>query len=295
MKKTMNYLAGGAAMLALVFGGCSKSDTLPAIDGYNGSNDVAATNLVAHWTFDDTNNEAISSKAPSNTYGTVGFTTGQIGKALLLTEGALVYPSIDKIGGANSLSNYTVSMWLNTKNNGTAFSTFFGLFPTANTDFWGNISMSAETSWFPARSDADTLTLKTNYISLNPDNSTNGQDNRPDPRGNPPVGVFKGAGVWSHFVARFTASTHMLEIFANGTSIGAYSNRGTNTTEMVMRTPVQAVFGSLATSEIGFATAPARPSWQVLATATIDDVRVYNTSLAEKDITALYDLGKAGR
>ncbi|MBI1766899.1 MAG: hypothetical protein HYR67_00830 [Bacteroidetes bacterium] len=297
MKKTINYLfASVGVVAALIFGSCSKSDSLPAIDGYNSSNDVAKANLVAHWTFDDNNKEVISGTAPSNTYGTVASTTGQIGKALQLTGGALVYPSITAIGGANSLSNYTVSMWLNVKNNGNAFSTFFGIFPTGNTDFWGNLSLSAETGWFPATGpEGDTLVLKTNYLSLNPDNSTNGQDNRPDPRGKPPVGVFKSSAKWCHFVARFNASTHMLEIFGNGTSIGAYSNRGTNTTELVMRTPAQAVFGSLATSEIGFASAPARPSWQVLATASIDDVRVFNTALADKDITALYDLGKAAR
>jgi hypothetical protein len=206
-----------------------------------------------------------------------------------------VYPSIAAIGGANSLSNYTVSMWINTKNNGSAFSTYFGIFPTANTDFWGNLSLSAETGWFPERAEADTLVLKTNYMSLNGDGSTNGQDNRPDPRGNPPVGVFKGAGQWTHFVVRFNGTTHMLEIFANGASIGAYNDRGANTGPLVMRTPAQAVFGSLATSDIGFASAPEMPGWQKLATATIDDVRVFNTSLSNAEITALYNLGVAGR
>ena len=296
MKKTINYVLASVGLMVLTLGGCKKSDTLPAIDGYNNSNEVGKANLVAHWTFDGTNSEAISNTAPSNTYGTVGFATGQIGQALKLTEGALVYPSIAAIGGANSLSNYTVSMWLNVKNNGNAFSTFFGIFPTGNTDFWGNLSLGAETGWFPASGpEGDTLVLKTNYISLNPDNSINSQDNRPDPRGKPPVGVFKNSGKWCHFVVRFNASTNMLEIFGNGTSIGAYNNRGKNTTELVMRIPAQAVFGSLATSEIGFASAPTRPSWQVLATAMIDDVRVFNTTLADKDITALDDLGKAGR
>jgi len=297
MKTKIKYLIS-ALIIGVVFtiSSCSKDEELPKIDGFNNSNEVAATNLKAHWTFDDNNNEVISSTAPSKTYGTVGSETGQIGKALKLTAGALVYPSISAIGQANSLPNYTVSMWLFAKNNGNAFSTFFGLFPTANTDFWGNINLSAETGWFPANGpEGDTLVFKTDYVSLNSNNSLNAQNNRPDPKGNPAVGVFKNAGKWCHYVVRFTASTHKLEIFGNGVSIGAYNDRGANTIEMNMRNPVQAVFGSLATSEVGFAGAPIRPDWQVLATASIDDVRLFDTALSQVEITALFNLGTAGR
>lgn len=298
MKKPINYfLTSALAVAVLTLASCSKDEnTLPAIDGYNNSNEVASNNLSAHWTFDNTQNERISSTAPSNEYGTVGYTDGKIGKALQLTQGALVYPSISNIGGATSLANYTVSMWVNVKNNGKAFSTFFGIFPAAATDFWGNLSLSAETGWFPAdRAVPDTLVLKTNYMSLNSDGSLNGQDNRPDPKGKPPVGVLKAAGEWTHYVVRFNATTHMLEIFGNGVSIGAYNDRGLATGPLNMRTPAKPVFGSLATKEIGFGSAPQRPTWQVLATASIDDVRVYNTALATNEITALYNLGNAGR
>jgi hypothetical protein len=301
MKRKIKYLLSGLLVASMtMFIACSDDDdgdnALPPIDGYNSSDEVAEDNLVAHWTFDDTNNERISNTAPSNTYGSASFTNGQIGRALQLNQGALVYPSISAIGEANSLSNYTVSMWLNTRNTGNSFSTYFGIFPTDNADFWGNLSLSAETGWFPAdRPDGDTLVLKTNYASLNNDGSINGQDNRSDPRGNPPVGVLEATGEWVHFVVRFTASTHLLEIFANGESVGAYNDRGANTGPLVMRTPAQAVFGSLSTQDIGFASAPIMPDWQVLATASIDDVRVFNTPLSAAEITALYNLGTAGR
>jgi hypothetical protein len=297
MKKLIYFLFAITLIAgALIFESCSKNDTLPKIDGFNNSNEVSSSNLVAHWTFDDTKNEVISSTAPTNSYGTSAFVTGQIGKALQLTEGALVFPSIANIGAANSLGNYTVSMWVNVKNNGHAFSTFFGIFPTADADFWGNLSLSAETSWFPADGPVgDTLVLKTNYQSLNDDLSLNSQDNRPDPRGTDHIGVFKNSGVWCHFVARFDATTHKLQIFGNGTAIGAYDNRGDNTVALNMRVPCQVIIGSLATSEIGFASAPARPDWQVLATASLDDIRVFKTTLTDSEITALYNLGSAGR
>jgi hypothetical protein len=62
-----------------------------------------------------------------------------------------------------------------------------------------------------------------------------------------------------------------------------------------MSVPVQAAFGSLASSDLGIAGAPAQQSWNPWATASIDDVRVYNTALADKDIAALFHLGTAGR
>lgn len=298
MKKRIYYLiAGVLATTAVTFVSCSDDDDkgLPEIDGYNNSDEVASDNLVAHWTFDNTNVERLSDTEPEETFGTVGFTDGPIDGALKLTEGALVYPSITAIGEANSLNNYTISLWVNIKNTGDSFTTLFGIFPTENTEPWGNLSLGVETSSFPADGPiGDTLVFKTNYKSLRDDGSVNGQDNRPDPKGTPPVGVFKAAGQWAHYVVRFNATTHMLQIFGNGESIGAYDFRQPTTTELVMATPAQAVFGSLSTSDIGF-TSAGTADFQRLADASIDDVRVYNTALADTEITALYNLGSAGR
>jgi len=81
MKKAIGFLATGAIVSGiLMFASCSKDDkSLPQIDGYNNSDEVAAANLVAHWTFDTDTKEAISGTAASNTYGTAtaGTVTGQ--------------------------------------------------------------------------------------------------------------------------------------------------------------------------------------------------------------------------
>ncbi|GAB4039877.1 hypothetical protein [Spirosoma jeollabukense] len=295
-------LAG--VVMSTVFTSCSKSDdntaTLPPIGGYNSSNDVASTNLLAHWTFEGTQNELISSTAPSKTYGTVSYTTSLTagaGQALNVTSGAVVYPEIAKLNTAGALGSYTLSMWVNVKNNGKSngFTSFFGLFPMAKKDAFGNLSAGAETGQFAPSAAADTLVLKANYSSLLADGSFNGQDNRPDPRGKPPVGVFKGAGVWSHFVIRFDPSTHLLQIFANGQSIGAYNDRGVNTVALNMMTPCQAIIGSLAGSEVGFTNAGPLPSYTSLGTFAIDNIRVYNKALSDGDIGSLYQLESAGR
>ncbi len=294
------WLIAGMVM-STVLTSCKKTDdvaTLPPIGGYNGSDDISATNLLAHWTFEGNQNELISNTAPAKTYGTVSYTTSLTagsGQALNLTSGAVVYPTIAKLNTADALGSYTLSMWINAKNNGKFFTSFFGLFPTASTEAFGNLSAGAETGQFAPSATPDTLVLKANYKSSKADGSFNGQDNRPDPRGKPPVGVFKGAGVWSHFVIRFDPSTHQLQVFANGQSIGAYNDRGVNTVALNMLTPCQAIIGSLAGSDVGFAQAGPLPSYTTLGTFAIDNIRVYNKPLSDGDINSLYQLEAAGR
>ena len=298
---TQNAWAIAALMMGATFvASCKKDDTpaLPAIGGYNGSNDVATGNLLAHWTFDGTQNERISGTAPANAYGTVNYVSSVAagsGQALNLVNGAVVYPPIAKLNTPNALGAYTMSMWINIKNNGKTFTSLFGLFPTASAEAFGNLSAGVETGSFPVRTGADTLVLKANYKSLLANGNFNGQDNRPDPRGKPPVGVFKGAGVWSHFVIRFDPVTNKLEVFGNGQSIGAYNDRGVNTVALNMLTPCQAIVGSLASTEIGFTKAGPLPGYTTLGTFAIDNIRLYNKNLIDSDITAIYQLEAAGR
>ncbi len=294
MKSKMTLAGMGILSATIFFAACSKDDNpgLPPIDGYNNSNEVAAANLKAHWSFDNSSyKEDISGTDKGASFGSVGFTTGQIGGALHLDQGAVAYTPIANLNTANALPSYTVSMWLKVSNRKDAFSTFFGLNPADASDLWAAIEMSAETGWFTAAD--DTLVLKTNYGSYIA-GAYNGQDNRPDPRGNPPVGVFKQAGKWCHFVARWNATTHELKVFGNGVSIGAYDNRGT-TPEMILKPPMVPVFGSLPTKDLGFPSGMDRPSWAPMASADIDDVRVFNSAITDKEITALFNLGTAGR
>lgn len=316
MKKMIKYfIAGGVAlsMLSLVtLVSCGDDDnTLPKIDGYNNSDEVAAENLLANWKFDGNKEEDISGAEPlvgaDGTFGTVGFEEGQIGQALKLTAGALRYPNITALNTADALANFTTSMWVKINNNkGTAaegYTVLFGLFPDGLTpetvgDFmWGNVMMAAETSWFPATNpQPDTLVLKGHFVKKKTDGGINGQDNRPDPRGNPPVGVFKHTGEWVHFVVRYNSTTQMLHVFGNAVSIGAYTDRsGGSPGAMRMNVPCSPVFGNGATKLIGFDNNPDQQTWSPMATASIDDVRVFNTALSDAEITALFNLGSAGR
>ena len=308
MKRTMKYLSACAIAITVAgfgFVSCSKDDALPAIDGYNNSNEVGSANLLAHWTFDDNNNEVISNTAPTKTLGTVGSTTGKIGNALQLTKGGMVFPPIAKINTVDALNNFTVSMWVNVRGQkgvaGGGFTSFFGIIPTS-TDFWGNIQACAETGrHLPA---SDTLELKNFFSSTLGVNSQKEEDNiaqfnndindAAHPNGK--TGAwFTGGKDWVHYTMTWDASTKFFRLYANGVSVGAYDNKTASTAGLIkMRVPALAVFGSMASSDLGFPNAT-RPDWAPLATASIDDVRVFNTVLAQKDVTALFNLGTAGR
>jgi len=303
MKSRSSYFKVWAAALALVIvvGSCKDDDDLPAIDGYNSSDEVASSNLVAHWSFDDNNNEVKSSTAPANTYGTVSSTDGKIGKALLVDGGALVYPVISAINTVDALNNFSVSMWINIRNNKTTthkgFTPLFGIVPESS-DFWGNIYALAETQEYLPTS--DTLKLK-NYLSTTlPSGDQSGQDNiaffNGDLAGsneNAQTGKwFLGAKDWVHYVMTWDATTHKFEIYANAVASGGYTNRGT-TPVLKMQVPARAVFGTMAFTDVGFH--GTRAADQPMGHYTIDDVRVFNAPLSAAEITALFNLGTAGR
>jgi len=297
------YLKVWAAALALVIvvGSCKDDNKLPAIDGYNNSDEVAATNLVAHWTFDDNNNEVKSGTAPTKTVGTVSTTTGKIGNAIKLDGGAVVYPPIAAINTVDALNSFSVSLWVNvkgTKGGSNGFTSFFGIIPTS-TDFWGNIQACAETSRHLPTS--DTVELKNYMNTTTATNAQRGEDNvalhNNDAAGsnaNAQTGkYFLGGKDWFHYVMVWDPTSHMFYIYANGESVGGYTNRG-DAPVMKMQVPAMAVIGSMASSDLGFPNAT-RPDWAPLANASIDDIRVYNNVLSQAEVTALYNLGTAGR
>lgn len=311
----MKFFLGSAIVLgsAFVWSCDDEKDALPPIDGYNNSDEVAADNLKAHWSFDGTNAETVSGLSPlagaAGTFGTVGFEEGQIGQALKLSAGALRYPNLPGLNTADALANFTVSLWVKVKNNkGTpseGYTVLFGLYPDGLTpqtvgDFmWGNILIGAETGQFPGSGPiGDTLRLKGQFVKKNADGSINGQDNINVPKGDAPNGLnaFKQSGKWVHFVARYNSTTQFFEIFGNGESIGGYNDRsGGNPGAMRMNVPCSPVFGNGATKEVGFPNNPDQQSWSPKATASIDDVRVFNTALSIAEINALFNLGSAGR
>ena len=88
---------------------CSGGGTTPTDST---SNDVAKSNLVAHWTFDDKKTEDSSNANPETSTGTTAYVTGKIGKALQMTSSYMIYPVIPKLNSQTVLADgFTVSFW----------------------------------------------------------------------------------------------------------------------------------------------------------------------------------------
>jgi len=289
----------------IIFNACSKSSStpqLPPINGYNTSNDVAAASLLAHWTFDGTNNETISSTAPTTTTA-ASFVTGVKGQALALNNGYLVYPTIAKLSGANAFPSVSVSCWINTDNRDSLASSVFCITKAqaAQTD-WndGPVNVYVETGKNHLTYD-DTLVLHSAFATY-PGGTRMGGDNINDygVRGTDFQTVL-GTKKWVHYVMRYDATGSNIDIFANGVRVSNnnFRNRTTGTPPVglgpiISPVPTQVVIGSWPNSVAGYTNSAAQ-AWQGLYVGSIDEIRVYSSALTDLEIGSLYQLESAGR
>lgn len=308
-KLSKKLLLGTAGALVVCAGiiSCSKSSgttvTPPApIGGYNNSNEVAAASLKSHWSFDGSVSEGISGVAPTANVNS-SYVTGIKGQGLQLTHGYLLYPSITGLNTA-SIGSVTVSAWVKTDNNGTQASNVFSLTQGAATQSdWntGVVTMYLETG-HPISTD-DTLVFHSAFSTYTgPGGTRLGGDNIND------YGVretdfktVKATNQWVHYVMRYDATGSNIDIYANGIRVSNnnFRNRTTGTPPVgigpiVTTVPTQAVIGAFANAASGFAGSATQP-WQGTFNGGIDELRVYNSALSDADISALYQLEKAGR
>ncbi|HEY4286852.1 MAG TPA: LamG-like jellyroll fold domain-containing protein [Puia sp.] len=269
----------------------TKGD-VPPIGDYKTSNDVAAANLLAHWTFDSTNEETISHTAPSGAVN-ASFVKGVHGPALHLNAGYLTYPVVNALNVAN-LGSVTVSLWINVDNNGKQASEFFALTPAPDkqTDWGSVINVYAETG-HPVSSD-DTLALHA-AVGTYASGSRVGGDNIND-YGAREVDfkTVHGTNKWVHYVMVYDGVNSTLDIYANSLLVSNNNFRvRTGMGPLVAPIPVQPLIGGWPNAATGFAKSGTQ-DWQALLTGSIDELRVYNKALGADEIHALYFFERLG-
>jgi Concanavalin A-like lectin/glucanases superfamily len=287
MKKRTRNMLVIASSFFIAFSSCKKNHdvTLPPIGGYNSSDEVAAANLVAYWSFEGSQSEVKSGTAVTSS-DRATYSTGVKGQAISLDSGYLFYTSIPAL---NALTTFSVSAWVMVRNNGGPTNAFTSMiFQTSKpTSTFGNINLGLETSWNPSTN--DTLVVHGWYT----DPATGLQDNRNDPFGNPRVGVvLDTAGHWINVMMTVDNSNPVnCLIYANGVSIGAYNTRGTNVYTPL--TPSSVIIGGWLNN------VPGQPhtsdTWPHAFVGSIDQLRVYSKALTVDEISALYKLELAGR
>ncbi len=297
-----NFLLGSILMLAMAFSACTKADygddvtkgdPPPVPGGYVNSSEVAADNLLAYWNFDDNKSETKSNTTPlvdSNS----SYIKGIKGNALHLNMGYLLYPTIAALSNANAVSSVSVSLWMNTSNNGSYFTELFTLArdTSKEVDWLSVINMGIETG-HPASDQK--LALHT-WIGSFASGSRSGGDNIND-YGN--VGVdyqtLNGAGKWVHYVMRYDGTTEDIDLFANNIRVSNnnFRHRG-GLGPLVSPTPTQVLFGAFSNSSTHFPLSGTL-GFHGFLNGSIDEVRVYNKALSDVEISALFKLESQGR
>jgi hypothetical protein len=255
---------------------------------------VASTNLKAHWTFDGTQKEAISGANPSQAVA-ASYVTGTKGQAVALNNGYLYYTGVTGLSSVTSA--FSVSAWVQVQNNLSGVNGAREVFqwatanPAAAPDqALQNINLTLETQQYPhtAATGYDTLIIHPTYKD-----ASGFQDNT----NNYPVSttnlVKDTSGKWVHIVITYdpSSSPYKFNIWANGVKVGNYPDRGTATfTPSISNT---AVIGGWISNVTGIGTN--LQGFTLPFLGSIDEVRVYNKTLIDSEISALYQLEKAGR
>lgn len=265
------------------------------------SNDVAKSNLIAHWTFDDTKKEDSSNAVPETSTGTTAYVTGKIGKALQLTGSYMIYPVMPKLNNATALANgFTLSFWAQLP----ATSSFTSIFQLNGNigDIFGLVQFAHRKNPDPAVPGSSGLDFDGALTHVNGTGThSTGFD-----------AMLEGSGFlstpteWIFVTMTYNDATRKITYYGNGTKLGdkavattvipaaeKFELVTTNSNPGVSTSKVS--FGALNTNP-PFAVGPAPASWQGTSlTGTLDDVRLYDKALSDVEIQTLYTRGNAGK
>lgn len=297
MKYVPNYIQLRKSSITLLFlvvlaASCTKDgnpNNLPSvstaayegkIDGYSSSNEVFPENLIAYWSFDDTKNELVSGTAPGTSANDSYVAGGVRGKALSLAAGYLYFPTQFQRFKTDSLKSFTISAWIQLQNNGSKKTMLFQLARPGI--FTGNINFTLNTNANPASN--------TNLV-IQPTFTTVGggtQDNL-NTALYPTIGTTK----WTHVLLTYDGSSGVFNIWGDGVKVGAFPNRGTGNnlfksyepSEIIIGSNYNGIPGKSVSSDVSFAP----------MTGQIDEIRIFNKSLGDAYIKALYNLGQANK
>ena len=256
----------------------NKADYEGKVDGYLSSDDVMKNKLIAYWSFDDTKSEIKSSTAPTQTSNDVFIADGVKGKAISLTKGFLYYATQFPQFKTDVLKSWSISVWVKVKNNGSKRTMVLQMARPGI--FNGNINFLLNTNGYTATNDS--------VLRIGPTFSTVGggtQDNLNN------VLDKTNLNNWNHIVLTYDGNTGVFNNWLNGVKVGNFPNRGTGNNLFKSYEPSEFIIGSNYNGIPG-KTVNADVSIEPM-TGAVDELRMYNVTLAEAYIQALYKLGLA--
>ena len=303
IKKT-SLLLSGAFLLSVAFTSCGKDGNndiiLPPIGGYNNSDEVGEANLLAYWGFEGNGNEGKAGTAPTSGVRATYISGGVKGQALNLDSGYLYYASA--IAPLTSNQPFTVSAWVQVTNNGGPGNPPVNNFPYSYFQsaipgqLFGNITALVEAGQYKVAS--DTMVFKSIYKDMN--GGTQDNINNNGIAGTEYLVVKKaGTSQWVNVVTTYnpaggTGAQSIFRIYADSALVSNtnlnFENKGVNSfkysaNEIIIGGWYNNIPGKTVSTD----------TWTVPFTGKIDEIRVWNKLLTGAEITAIYQLGKAGR
>jgi hypothetical protein len=295
MKKQIFSMTGfaAAALLAFTFTSCGddkKTDTgTPPIGGYNSSDDVASSNLVAKFSFE---NDVIDAKGniTSGAASGTSFVAGAKGQAWQgASAGYVLYSGISsKVTG---LESTTISTWVKTAAVSTGAESWFQVLNDSN---WiGNLFIIQESG---------AMGNDSTFIKFKVDNwkATNWKEQWTELNNEKRIKI--ADNTWHHVVCSYNASTSKVAIYVDGVK----RDLPASVTDKFQDDPTK---GGLPFGTLAFKNATkfvfgcykqhlpggTPDGWMKNFSGALDEFRIYDKALADADVTALYQLEKAGR
>lgn len=276
--KKLNIKLMAVALVGVALSSCQKkfdpSAYAPPLDigGYTSSKEVATSNLVAHWAFNDNLIDSVS-----NTAGTATGTTFNAGVKGSALQGAtnsyvLTAPSAAVTG----LKSFTLTEWVSTPppSNGV-----IGLFSLVNkTQFWGNLEIFIENG-----STNENGKLRIHLFNASSDKT---------------FAVDNVANLFDKFVnigVSYDETSGNCKLYVNGSRV-AQATVGGLTGPLAFKDVGNIVFGC-----VQFMTTPSQTSshgaepWANFLTGKLDEVRIYNKALSDAEVSAIVKLEGRGK
>lgn len=288
-------LLSGMGVLCLVMGATScKKDGNPnnlppvnpadyegKIDGFSSSDEIFPENLVAQWTFDENTNEKLSGTAPTLAANQSLVDGGVRGKALSLAAGYLYYAKQFPKFTTATLTSFSISAWIKIINNGSKRTMLMQM--ARPTIFNGNINFALNTNSNPP-TNTDILRIQPTFTT-----KTGGTQDNLNSVLSPKIGMDK----WTHLVLTYEATTGVFNIWGDAVKIGQFPNRGTGNNsfncwepnEFIIGSNYNGIPGKAVNADVSFAP----------MTGSVDEIRIWDKALPDAFISALFNLGKAGK
>ena len=300
MKKSLKNISFAALLLlaaGVVNTSCTKADygedftkgdAPPVAGGYVNSNEIAPTNLVAHFPFENSVADVKGGVTGGTASGTTSFVEGRKGQAYQgSTNGFIGYTNPGPIA---TLTSFTTSVWINTnKHDGGAQ----GVFTLAKQDgsFWGNFFLMIE---------GNNSTENKMFMKLHMEKNTAPfVEHWIEPFGNfRPDDMY---GAWRHVAWTYDATTSKVGFFINGqkralppgSDTRVADGTGTPLGGLNFKNPTKFIIGGMQ-NHLG-APFNAPEPWMLNYTGKLDEFRIYNKALSEIEINALVILERQGR